>query len=198
MLLAAAVLTWMVFWMRRQAASLRSNLEADVRKASTGGDRALFLLAFLAVGREGFELALFLIATQLATDPVGTVLGAAAGLAAAAGLGWALFASTRKLNLRVFFNVTNVLLILFAAGMVAYGVHEFNEAGLVPPMIEHVWDISPILSETSFIGILLKGLFGYNSNPSLTEVGAYSAYFLLIGIAIWKLNTPAPRRMRAA
>ena len=96
-------------------------------------------------------------------------------------MGWILFATTRQLNLKAFFQVTSILLILFAAGLVAHGVHEFNEAGLIPPLIEQVWDINPILDENSTFGALLKALFGYNGNPSLSEVLAYFVYF----VAIW-------------
>jgi len=98
------------------------------------------------------------------------------GLVGAALLGGALFTSTLNLNLRNFFRVTNVLLIIFAAGLVAVGVHEFNEAGMIPAVIEHVWDINGVLSDQSQLGLLLKALVGYNGNPSLTEVIAYLAY----------------------
>lgn len=135
------------------------------------------MLAFLAVGREGFELALFLVAAQISTSAVQTLIGAALGLLASAVLGWLLFASTYRLSLRRFFQVTNVLLILFAAGLVAHGVHEFNEAGIIPSIIEHVWDINTLLDEKSPFGLILTALFGYNGNPSLTEVIAYLGYF---------------------
>jgi high-affinity iron transporter len=82
--------------------------------------------------------------------------------------------------LRRFFQVTGFLLILFAAGLVAHGVHEFNEAGVIPAVIEHVWDVNPILDENTTLGSMLKALFGYNGNPSLTEVLAYFVYFVAI------------------
>ena len=177
MLLAAGVLTWMIFWMQKTAVNLKSEIEAKTQDAVYGkGRNALFALAFLAVFREGIELSLFLLAVRGASSPLQTLSGALLGLVGAVVLGWMLFASTRKLSLRGFFQVTNVLLILFAAGMVAYGVHEFNEAGIIPAVIEHVWDINPVLSESSQIGLLLKALVGYNGNPSLTEVIAYVAY----------------------
>jgi len=178
MLLAAAVLTWVIFWMNRQAAGLRGELEAGVGRAASGGKRALFGLAFLAVVREGVELALFLTAAAFSAGQGGTLLGALFGLAAAILLGWALFASTIRLDLKRFFQVTSVLLVLFAAGLVAYGVHEFNEAGWIPAVIEHVWDLNPFLDENGTLGGLLKALFGYNGNPSLTEVIAYLAYLV--------------------
>ena len=95
-----------------------------------------------------------------------------------------LFATTRRLNLRNFFQVTNVLLLFFAAGMVAYGVHELIEASWIPPIIENVWDINHIVSDKSEVGSILKALFGYNGNPALTEVLAYLGYFAVIGTII--------------
>ena len=83
--------------------------------------------------------------------------------------------------------MTNVLLILFAAGLVAHGIHEFNEAGIIPSVIDHVWDINHILDENSLQGQILKALFGYNGNPSLTEILAYISYFLLIWLGITKI-----------
>jgi len=181
MLLAASVLTWMIFWMSRQARNIKGELESGVHKAAfEGGKRGLFALAFLAVLREGIELALFLVASIFASDLQQTLIGAFLGLGTAILLGWSLFATTVRLDLRRFFQVTGFLLILFAAGLVAHGVHEFNEAGLIPSVIEHVWDVNPILDENATLGSMLKALFGYNGNPSLTEVLAYFAYFVAI------------------
>jgi len=177
MLLAAGVLTWMIFWMHNSAGNIKKEIEGQTRDAiHSKSGRALFTLAFLAVFREGVELAIFLLAVQQTTSPLQTLSGALLGLAGAVVLGWFIFSSTRKLSLRGFFRVTNVLLIIFAAGMVAYGVHELNEAGIIPSVIEHVWDINHILSDKSEIGLLLKALVGYNGNPSLTEVIAYLVY----------------------
>jgi len=181
MLLAAGVLTWMIFWMSRQARNIKGELESGVRKAAfEGGKRGLFALAFLAVLREGIELALFLAASVFASDVQQTLIGAFLGLGTAILLGWSLFATTVRLDLRRFFKVTGFILILFAAGLVAHGVHEFNEAGLIPPVIEHVWDVNSILDEDATLGSMLKALFGYNGNPSLTEVLSYFAYFVVV------------------
>ena len=139
------------------------------------------ILAFLAVFREGVELALFLMAARIASDPISVLVGAVLGLGAAILLGWMLFATTRRLNLRHFFQITNVLLLFFAAGMVAYGVHELNEAAWIPPIIENIWDINHIVSDKSELGGILKALFGYNGNPSLSEVLAYLGYFVVLG-----------------
>jgi high-affinity iron transporter len=195
MLLAAGVLTWMIFWMNRQARSIKGELEMGVNQAtSTGGTRALFSLAFLAVVREGIELALFLTAATFASDPRSTILGSLLGLGAAILLGWGLFASTLRLDLRRFFQVTGFLLILFAAGLVAHGVHEFNEVGWIPSIVEHVWDVNPLLDENSTFGLMLKALFGYNGNPSLTEVLSYLAYFVLISLSLRSIRRPVTTR----
>jgi high-affinity iron transporter len=185
MLLAAGVLTWMIFWMQRQGRSIRAELEADVRRAVLGGSRwALFVLAFVVVVREGIETALFLTAAAFSATSAQTLIGAGLGLVAAVALGYAIFAVGTRLDVRVFFRVTSVLLILFAAGLVAHGVHELQEAGVLPVIVEHVWDVNPILDESSTLGSILKSLFGYNGNPSLLEVASYVAYYLVMGLVI--------------
>ena len=185
MLLAAGILTWMIFWMQRQARFIQSDLEAGVRLATLrGGKQAVFSIAFLAVVKEGIELALFLTAATFASNAHVTLTGAMVGLAAAGILGWLVFATTVRLDLRRFFLFTGAALILFAAGLVAQSVHAFNEIGWIPAMIDPLWNINPILPETSTAGQLLKSLFGYNGNPSLTEMVAYLAYFAVIAIGL--------------
>jgi high-affinity iron transporter len=181
MILAAILLTWMIFWMSRVGRTLKGRLEADVQRAAhIRSKRALFLVAFVAVLREGVELALFLTATLFASDAAQTIVGTFLGLSTAILLGWSLFATTVRLDLRRFFQVTGVLLILFAAGLVAHAVHELNEVGWIPAIIEHVWDMNHILNEKSLLGQFLTALFGYNGNPSLTEVFAYFLYFIVV------------------
>ena len=111
----------------------------------------------------------------------GTILG----LGTAVLLGYTIFATTVRLDLRKFFQVTGILLILFAAGLVAHGIHEFNEVGWIPGVIEHVWDVNMILDENSVAGQLMKTLFGYNGNPSLTEMIGYFAYIIVVSI-FWR------------
>ena len=195
MLAAAALLTWMILWMHRQSRFLRSKIEHDVRSAlGKSGGNALFGVAFFAVVREGIELAIFLVAAGMASsNSAQDLLGAGIGLAAAAVLGWVLFSSTRRLPLARFFQVTNILLILFAAGLVAHGVHEFNEVGWIPSIVEHVYDLNPVLSESSTAGQLLTALFGYNANPSLTEIIAYVGYFAVLLLStVGFTRQPAP------
>jgi len=191
MILAASLLTWMIFWMQRQSRHIKGEIENNVRLASQmSGKRAIFLLAFFAVVREGAELAIFLTATAMASSPQATLIGTLLGLLAAVLLGWVIFASTIRLNLSLFFQVTGVMLVLFSAGLVAHGVHEFTEIGWLPPIVEHIWDLNAVLPETSTFGQLLSTLFGYNGNPSLLEVLAYASYFIAIVVGL-RLNTDA-------
>jgi len=182
MLLAAGILTWMIVWMQKQGGTMKQKLEQETSQASQTGRKALFSLAFIAVFREGFELALFLMAATFASSGMSALVGAVVGLSLAVILGWMMISTTRRLRLRRFFQVTNIVLILFAAGLVGMGVHELNEAGIIPAVIEHVWDVNFILDENSPLGQLLKTLFGYNANPSLTEVIAYISYFAILSV----------------
>jgi high-affinity iron transporter len=186
MLLAAAVLSWMIFWMQRQGRQVQAELELDVGRAvSAGSAWALFSLAFVAVVREGVETVLFLTAASFGATPAQAILGGALGLATALVLGWLIFVAGKPLNMRVFFRTTSVLLILFAAGLLAHGVHELQEAALLPTWVEHVYDINPILDEDGAVGVFLKALFGYNGNPSLLETMTYVVYLGAIGTATW-------------
>jgi high-affinity iron transporter len=145
----------------------------------------LFGIAFVAVVREGIETGLFLTAAAMVSDQREVFLGALWGIAAAVLLGWMLYSATIRLNLRLFFQITSILLILFAAGLFAHGVHEFVEVGWLPAFIQPLWDLNPILDEGSVVGTILKALFGYNGDPSLTESLAYVGYLAVIGIGIW-------------
>ena len=193
MLIAAGILTWMIFWMGKQARFLKSELEDGVNKAAAStGKRAVFMVAFLAVVREGIELAIFVTAAFFAgnqeaasTTLIQILAGTILGLGTAVLLGYTIFATTVRLDLRKFFQVTGILLILFAAGLVAHGIHEFNEVGWIPGVIEHVWDVNMILDENSIAGQLLKTIFGYNGNPSLTEMIGYFAYIIVVSI-FWR------------
>jgi high-affinity iron transporter len=185
LLLAAAFLTGMIFWMQRQGAQIRGMLEADVGKAAgrateIGGGWALWAVAFLAVVREGIELALLLVATSLAERTAGVAAGAALGIATAVLVGRLIYGGVLYANLRTFFRVTNLLLLLFAAGMVALGVHELVEASLLPAIMDPVYNVNPFLDDKSIAGDLLKSLFGYNGNPALIETLAYVSYLAIV------------------
>jgi len=189
MLAAAGVLTWMIFWMQKQGRRIQTGLEADVKSALARGHAerwALFSVAFFAVVREGLELALFLTAANFSAStasvdaPILGWLGGSLGLIVAAIMGWLLFTATVKLNLRRFFQLTGVLLIVFAAGLIGHAIHEFNELGWIPSVVEHLYDVTPIMPETTIVGQFLKALFGYNGDPSLTETIGYIGYFTVI------------------
>ena len=185
MLSAAALLTWMILWMQRHSASLKTELEAQTAQAAIGRDKtAIFSLIFFAVFREGLELSLFLLAARLTASGNNTTLGALLGLALAAVIGWIIFSLSNRLSLQCFFQMTNILLILFAAGLVGLAVRELNEAGWIPELIDHVWDFSPVLSEESTLGGILKALFGYQSSPSLAAVIGYLLYLVTLGTRI--------------
>jgi high-affinity iron transporter len=185
MFLAVAIITWMVFWMRYQSRTLKSTLERDLQQAiGAGQGRGLMAVTFLAVFREGVELALFLSAAAFATSKADTLVGGLVGIGIAALVGYLIYASVARLNLRLFFNVTSILLLVFAAGLLSLGIHEFQEVGLLPMVVEHLWNTNYLLDETSTLGELLKAIVGYNGSPSLLQVVGYLAYwgFALFGI----------------
>ena len=196
--LAAGILTWVILWMRRESHVKNEKLTADVKEAVSNQSKfALFSLSFLAVIREGIELAFFLVAVSVDTDRTGVLSGAGLGLAAVVVVAVLLFRSLIRLNISRFFQVSSIILVLFAAGMVAHGVHEFNEVGLIPPVIKHLWDINHILDEKSAVGEILKALIGYNGNPSFTEVISYILYFVLVAIIGFRfLSKEDPRRVK--
>lgn len=183
LLLATGVLTWMIFWMRSQSRGIKSQLESNVnRVANLGGTSGLYFLALIAVLREGIELALYLTAASLATNGIQTLIGAGIGLILAGLMGYLIFTSTLHLNMQRFFQITGVLLILFAAGLIAHSVAEFNQAGIIPGIISPIWNLNPLLNDHSITGTIFSALFGYHGSPSLTEVLGYSGYIL---ITLW-------------
>jgi high-affinity iron transporter len=187
LLLAAGVLTWMIFWMQHQSGSMKSQLEGNVnRVANLRGGGALYFLAFIAVVREGIELALYLTAASLASSGVQTLLGTLIGLLSACLLGYLIYSSTIRLNLQRFFKVTGLILILFAAGLIAHSVAEFNEAGIIPAIISPIWNLNSLLDDHSIVGMIFSTLFGYHGSPSLTEALGYSAYILVTVVVFVK------------
>lgn len=176
---AVAVLTWMLFWMRRQGRALKGELERDVDSAlAVGSTSALTGLAFIAVVREGLETVLFLFAIGSSSGSVVPLFVASlAGLAVAVGIGWAIFALGIRIDLRRFFTITGIVLIFVSAGLVAFAIAEFTEAGLLP-VTATVFDLGSVLSETSPVGSLLTGLFGYRSAPTVLELIGYVGYLV--------------------
>jgi high-affinity iron transporter len=185
-LTAVAVLTWMIFWMRRQGASIRTELQEKVNLALVAGGTALSLLAFFAVLREGVETALFLFAaaegTAVASGSVaGQLLGAFLGLALAIVLAVLLYRGAIHMNLRSFFRLTGLILIVIAAGLFAAGIHELQEAGWFPFLEGTAFDISATLPDDSGVGAILRGLVGYSAAPTTLEVVSWLGYLLIIG-----------------
>jgi high-affinity iron transporter len=199
LLLAAGVLTWMNFWMRKQSGPLANKIESQASLANPSrARRALFFLSFLTVIREGAELSVFLLAVALTASRIQELAGALLGIGAAVLLGWALLSTSRRMNIKLFFRYTNVFMILFAAGMVGLGIGEFNEIGWIPTIVSPLWNLGRLLPDQSLVGQILHTLVGYSSSPSLTQVIAYLGYLgLLAGIIAWRrrpspaLSTPA-------
>ena len=192
MFIGALLLTTMILWMRKQR-HIALELEQRIKTELTENHRlGLFLLMFVAVLREGIETVIFLGAASFVSGS-NSLIGASAGIVTAILLGYAIFVGSMKINLKRFFNMTGILLILFAAGLVAYGVHELQEAKIIPTFVEHLWDINPpvnadgtypLLHENGHVGSILKGLFGYNGSPSLLEVLSYVTYLCLV-LMLW-------------
>lgn len=154
MLAAAALLTWMIFWMRRQARTIRRELEAQVESALAAGSIVgLGLVAFVGVLREGVETAIFLFGTFEGSNTLTSSVGAAAGLAAAVVLGYAFYRGASRLDLRRFFTATSVLLLVFAAYLLAAGLHELEEAGVLP-------ESEPLLV-AAFVALALPTLYAF-------------------------------------
>lgn len=195
MFTGALLISWMVLWMMAQrhiAQKIESEVKHDIEQHNA---MAIAFLVFVSVLREGVETVIFLGTLGL-KDGIGVSLaGAVLGILLAVYLGYGVFRHFLKIRLKTVFGVTSVLLILFAAGLVAHGVHEFEEAGVIPVTIEHVWDINPpvnpdgsyhLLHEKGIFGSIAVGLFGYNGDPSLAEVTAYLAFIGAMAL-LWKV-----------
>lgn len=195
---AVGVLTWMIFWMRGHARGIASELHAKLDDALERSSAALAVVAFVAVAREGFETVLFLLGAETAgASGSAVVIGGVAGLAIAAVLGYLLFLGSERVDLRRFFNWTGLLLVLFAAGLFAKGIHEFREffdldaTWYSAPM----WEISSGPFAEAWTYDFLKGLFGWSRDPERIRVVAYVAYLVPV---LWFYfagrSTPTRRR----
>ncbi len=188
MLVAVAVLTWMIFWMRYQARFLKYHLEAQLQGAvASGAQLGVAALSFVLVFREGVETALFLAANTFAEGGASTLAGSLVGLALAAAAGVAIYGMAVRLNIRRFFDVTSLLLIVFAAGLLAHAVGEFQEIEMLPVLTSTAWHTGDLLSDQSGLGALLGSLVGYNDHPSVLQVAGYLFYWIVIvlGIRYW-------------
>jgi high-affinity iron transporter len=198
-LTAVSVLTWMIFWMRRQGARIRSELHERMDTALVAGGFAIAVLAFVAVVREGIETALFIFAAAKGTavasgGVIEQLLGAAIGLTCAAVLGALLYRGGIKMDLRTFFRVTGGLLIVVAAGLFAFSIHELQEAHVLAFLTGTAFDISGVLPDDSGLGGILRALIGYQANPTWLEVVAWIAYVTTLGTLFMRPSAAtAPR-----
>jgi high-affinity iron transporter len=188
-LVAVGVLTWVTFWMQRHSRTLKQELTEKARAASSGF--GLGLLAFVTVGREGLETAVFMLALAFAFQSTGplVLLGAVLGLLVAVGICIAIYALGYRLDYRIFFRVMGIILIIFAAGLLGNAVHEFQELGWLPFANAPLWSTAHILDdENSQLGSLLHGLLGYSDAPTLLQVLLYLAYLVGAGSLFWRLT----------
>ncbi|MBK5249151.1 MAG: FTR1 family protein [Actinomycetales bacterium] len=196
-IVAVALITWMIFWMAKTAHHLKTDLHGWLGDAVTAGGRAVAVMALLAVGREGLEVALFLWAGAQATGTTTKPLvGAVLGLAVAVVLGWAIYRGALRLNLGVFFKWTGLFLVVVAAGVLAYGVHDLQEAGLLPGLNALAFDVSARIPPSSWYATLLKGIFNFTPATTWLQLVAWTAYLVtvltLFVRRVW--STPAPPR----
>jgi len=196
----------LVLWVSKEGPKMRENLEGKVEDSiKTQKVFSISITAFIIIIREGIELVLLTTgaASIGSLNQLSVILGSIIGLVISILIGLLIFYGIKSINLRLFFKITNVMLILFAAGLITYGIHEFIEAGIISPIIDEVWNIKHILPESfpdgnpitpeflEIIGALLKALFGYNANPALLEVIIYPVLLVSIGlisVLIWRRN----------
>ncbi|MFF7471781.1 iron uptake transporter permease EfeU [Streptomyces sp. NPDC008092] len=177
---AVGLVTWMVFWMRRTARHLKAELHGKLDAALAMGTGALVATAFLAVGREGLETALFVWASVHAASD-GTprpLIGVALGLASAVFLGWLFYRGALRINLAKFFTWTGGMLVVVAAGVLAYGFHDLQEADWIPGLTNQAFDISGTVPPDSWYGTLLKGVFNFQPDPTVLQVTVWLLYLV--------------------
>ena len=193
-ILAVCLVTWMVFWMAEAARSLSGELRGKVDAAADGPWWSMVLIAVLAVGREGLETALFLwSATRSGTQGSGgqestwvPLVGAALGLLTAVALGHLLYRGAIRINLTRFFTWTGAFLIVVAAGVLAYGVHDLQEAEFLPGLHDRAFDISETIAPTSWYGTLLKGIFNFQPDPTVLQVVVWLLYLVPTMFLFWR------------
>ncbi|MER6558216.1 iron uptake transporter permease EfeU [Streptomyces sp. NPDC001027] len=179
-IVAVGLVTWMVFWMRRTARHLKAELHGKLDAALAMGTGALVATAFLAVGREGLETALFVWASVHAAGD-GTprpLIGVALGLATAVLLGWLFYRGALRINLAKFFTWTGGMLVVVAAGVLAYGVHDLQEADWIPGLTDKAFDVSDTIPPDSWYGTLLKGVFNFQPDPTVVQVTVWLLYLI--------------------
>jgi len=193
-LLAVVFVTWMIFWMRRMARALSKELRGKLTDALQMGSLAVVVMAFLAVAREGLETALlFFASVQGATTTASPLIGISLGLLTSVAIGWGIYRSALKINLTKFFTWTGLLLILVAAGIFKYGVHDLQEANILPGLSTYAFDISVILPPDSWWGALLAGMLNITPQPSVLEALAWVLYLVpTLFLFLRPQRVPAP------
>lgn len=189
-ILAAGLVTWMIFWMRRAARGLKSELEGEMASAVALGSGAIALVSFLTVGREGLETAAIMWSTIATTNSPQPFIGATLGIIIAILVGIGIYRGAIKVNLGKFFTITGFLLIIVAAGVLAYGVYDLQEAGFLPRLTQQVggigqlgnsiFDISSTIPPDSWYGTLLKGTVNFQPNPSWLQGICWAVYLAVI------------------
>ena len=176
-IVAAGFVTWMIFWMLRTARGLSRELRSEVDSHLTGAGWGLVLVAFLAVGREGLETALFIwAAVQASGSTTLPLIGASLGIAVSVVLAYLIYRGVLTINLSKFFTYTGVFLIVVAGGVLAYGVHDLQEAGFLPGLNTLAFDVSAAVPPDSWYGTLLKGVFNFSPATTVFEAVAWAAY----------------------
>jgi high-affinity iron transporter len=185
LLIAAAVVTWMLFWMRRQSRSVKGELQAAVDRAvAAGATWGLAILAFTAVIREGLETSIFLVgqATSDRAEAIWILVGAVAGLAIATLIGYGFYRGSHRLNLASFFRWTGIALVFIAAGLLSHGIGEFIEIGALGsgPWTATAYDISSVLPHQEGVGAFLRAILGYSADPAVLTVVTHVAYLVTV------------------
>ena len=180
--IAVVFVTWMIFWMKKSARTISTDLRNQLdQAAATGGQLAVALMAFIAVIREGAETAIFYWAAAQATgSAAASLLGLTLGLATAVVMGWAIYKSSASINLPKFFKVTGILLVFVAAGVLSYGIHEFQEVGWLPGEDNVLINLGAILTEGSVLSTLVAGIFNIKANTSAIQAIAYVTYVAVV------------------
>jgi high-affinity iron transporter len=180
-IIAVGFVTWMIFWMRRVGRTISRELEGRLESAVAMGSTAVVVMAALAVGREGLETALFFYtAAQAAGETTDPLIGFLVGIAIAVVLAYLIYRGALRLNLGKFFTVTGVLLIFVAAGILAYGVHDLQEAAILPGLTTLAFDVSAAIPPDSWYGTLLKGIFNFSPQTTVLEAIVWVAYVAVV------------------
>jgi high-affinity iron transporter len=199
-IVAVSLVTWMIFWMRRTARLLKAELEGRVSQAMSMGRLALASIAFVSVAREGIETALIVWSSTQARTGTAPFVGTTLGLAIAVVLGYLIYRSAVHINLGKFFTYTAYGLVVVAAGVLAYGFHDLQEAGILPGLTHTVFDISSTIPPSSWYGTLLKGAFNFNAAPTYLEFTVWIVYLVTVMtlLSVPRRSTHAPRQAPAS